>query len=181
MEMPTVAPTEASALLAALGDGETVNAKEEEIAAILAALLPREKKLPSPTQMRAASLRIAVGSFAGLLPVGAGLTAAHVLPAPVQEAFAGILNTTGLDVTPASATTSTGNGTLLADGAPNHSGVRRPDSGDFDAAPTPDDRVASGHANAHGSSSAPSDSPGTAPAFEPSPPSSHNGLNSGGG
>jgi hypothetical protein len=99
---PVIAPTESSDLLAALcGHGAPVG-REDEIAALLAALLPNETKVPTPSAIRAASMRIAVGSFAGLIPMSTGLAAAHALPQPVQAVIATTLGTAGLKLPGAS-------------------------------------------------------------------------------
>jgi diguanylate cyclase (GGDEF)-like protein len=95
---PALAATEASTLLAALCDGTAVAGRDGEIVKLLAALLPTETKVPTPSSMRAASMRIAAGSFAGLVPISTGLAAAHVLPKPVESIIAAAYDTAGLHI-----------------------------------------------------------------------------------
>jgi diguanylate cyclase (GGDEF)-like protein len=93
-----LAPSEASVLLSALCGGTAVSGRDAEIGTLLAALLPRETKVPTPSAMRTASLRIAAGSFVGLVPISTGLAAAHVLPQPVESVIAAGFDTAGLQL-----------------------------------------------------------------------------------
>jgi diguanylate cyclase (GGDEF)-like protein len=86
--------TEASLLLTAICAGAAIEYREAEISRLLQALRPNDKKIPTPSTLRTASLRIAAGSFVGLVPLSTGLAAAHVLPSPAQSFIATALSTT---------------------------------------------------------------------------------------
>ena len=110
-----IAGSRESALLAMLCDGRTPDGRAEEIAGILAALVPNDGKVATPSAFRAASMRVAIGSFAGLVPLTTGLAAAHVLPAPVQLAVGTALNGAGV-VLPSGISVEPRDHLVLADG-----------------------------------------------------------------
>src|SRR5262245_50964901 len=67
-------------------------------------------------------MRVAAGSFAGLMPITAGLAAANALPAPIQGALSSAFKTAGINIPTPTSGLPTDGGSLLAD-AP------RPDGG----------------------------------------------------
>jgi hypothetical protein len=66
-------------------------------------------------------MRLATGTFVGLMPISTGLAAAQALPAPLQRAVAQAFSTAGLDIVPgADDSDDSGDGFLLADGPGDH-------------------------------------------------------------
>ena len=115
-EPQTIAPERASLLLAAIcGGGAIAGQDHDEIAAILTALIPVENIAAAPSALRTASMRIAAGTFAGLVPLSTGLAAAHVLPRPIQSAVSASLSTAGVALpTAAGGDGPSSDGVLLA-------------------------------------------------------------------
>ncbi|HEX5614751.1 MAG TPA: EAL domain-containing protein, partial [Acidimicrobiia bacterium] len=94
-----VEPTAASRLLAAMcSSDDPVEIDEDELAAILAALVPAEQHGTSPSAFRAASLRLAAGTFIGFMPLSVGLASAGVLPGSSQAVAESVLGHVGFDV-----------------------------------------------------------------------------------
>jgi diguanylate cyclase (GGDEF)-like protein len=89
---------EPSSVLAALCGGVAVDIEHEHIADLLASLVPPSSIVSSSSVMRAASMRIAAGSFAGLIPLSTGLAAANALPKPVEAAVASTYGAAGIVV-----------------------------------------------------------------------------------
>jgi diguanylate cyclase (GGDEF)-like protein len=115
---PALQPSEASRFLATIcASGQAGDVHSERIAALFAALVPSEIIIPTPSALRTASMRIAAGSFIGLMPLSTGLAAARALPAPLQAMFASALSPAGLDLSPAG---GGGGGLLLAASAGHH-------------------------------------------------------------
>jgi diguanylate cyclase (GGDEF)-like protein len=104
---------ETSTLLAALCAGITVDHDDDHITHLLTTLLPPDRVVPTTSALRTASMRIAVGSFAGLIPLSTGLAAAHVLPSPVQSAVATTLRTAGIELPTTTPHNDTTNDTAL--------------------------------------------------------------------
>jgi diguanylate cyclase (GGDEF)-like protein len=123
-------PSEASRFLATIcANGQAGEVHSERIAALLAALVPAEIIIPTPSALRTASMRIAAGSFIGLMPLSTGLAAARALPAPLQAMFASALSPAGLDLSPAG-----GGGSLLLASSARHDGKSRGDGAAADGA-----------------------------------------------
>ena len=110
-----IAGSRSSTLLAMLCDGHMPDGRAEEIAILLATLVPGETKVAAQSALRAASMRVVVGSFAGLVPLTTGLAAAHVLPQPIEVAVGATLNKAGM-VIPRELAVESHQSRLLADG-----------------------------------------------------------------
>jgi hypothetical protein len=109
---------EPSSVLAALCGGVAVDIEHEHIADLLASLVPPNSIVGTSSAMRAASMRIAVGSFAGLIPLSTGLAAANALPKPVQAAVASTYGAAGI-VVPGLPSEASEAPELVADDGPN--------------------------------------------------------------
>src|SRR5262245_39963446 len=92
-------------------------------------------------------MRVAAGSFAGLMPITAGLAAANALPAPIQSALSSAFKTAGINVPAPTSGLPTDAGGLLADGP------RADDGADVGGTSIPDEPIANddvgGHAAPH--------------------------------
>jgi diguanylate cyclase (GGDEF)-like protein len=96
----TLTPAAATSLLSRLcTDDEVGQFEPAHVAALLTALQPEEVALPISQRMwRSASVKLATGTFAGLLPLSTGLAAAGALPAPAQRLASSVLDQVGVDV-----------------------------------------------------------------------------------
>ncbi len=88
-----LASATAGSLLYALGSEDDSGTFEPgQVAALLAALQSEERLIPVGERMwRSASVRLAAGTFAGLMPLSGGLAAAGALPTPAQELASSVL------------------------------------------------------------------------------------------
>jgi hypothetical protein len=96
LDLGAVEKSDRSILLSELCSGKPVDGRQEEIEQLLSTLMPPQKRVAA--RSNAASLRIAVGSVAGLVPITTGLAAAHALPAPVEHAVSSALGTAGVQL-----------------------------------------------------------------------------------
>jgi EAL domain-containing protein (putative c-di-GMP-specific phosphodiesterase class I) len=80
-------------------DGANHHFDPDLVAAVLTALESDERLAPLAQRLsRSASVRLAAGTFAGLMPLGGGLAAAGALPAPAQLFAAGAFAHIGIAV-----------------------------------------------------------------------------------
>jgi diguanylate cyclase (GGDEF)-like protein len=90
-------PTSTSQILAAVcgcGD-DRIDVDATELLALIDALVPGELRLKPQSPVRAASMRVAAGTVAGLIPLSTGLAAANALPDPFQQFVAGASRVVG--------------------------------------------------------------------------------------
>ncbi|MGH8971980.1 MAG: EAL domain-containing protein [Acidimicrobiia bacterium] len=88
-----LASDQVGSLLYALGSDDDHGTFEPgQVAALLAALQTEDRLVPVGERMwRSASVRLAAGTFAGLMPISSGLAAAGALPAPAQQLVSSVL------------------------------------------------------------------------------------------
>jgi diguanylate cyclase (GGDEF)-like protein len=95
-----VAPRpEVSRLLRAVAENEElVDVDERLVADVLAALAVGEPIAAGSSSLRSASVRLAAGTFIGLMPIGGGMAAAGALPMPAQQVAARVFDQVGVEV-----------------------------------------------------------------------------------
>ena len=130
-----------TSLLARLCTDDDVGQLEPaHVAAILAALQPDEVAVPISQRMwRSASVKLATGTFAGLMPLSTGMAAAGALPAPAQRLASSVLDQVGVSV-PSSDRVQMGPGRGRANPKPGTWELMKPK---HDPATGPPDRAAS--------------------------------------
>jgi EAL domain-containing protein (putative c-di-GMP-specific phosphodiesterase class I) len=99
---PLSAPADVTALLFAVNHAPT-NGHTEDVdmgaaARVLDALRIEERRTFVPPKLRSVSLRVAAGTFVGMVPISSGMAAAGVLPTPLQSAAAVVLAPVGVEV-----------------------------------------------------------------------------------
>jgi diguanylate cyclase (GGDEF)-like protein len=101
-------PEVASLLRAAAENEDLVGVDERLVADVLAALASGEGVVATASPLRSASVRLAAGTFAGLLPLGGGMAAAGTLPMPAHRVASVVLAQGGVYVPGKSGTGSEG-------------------------------------------------------------------------
>jgi diguanylate cyclase (GGDEF)-like protein len=91
---------EVARLLRAVAENEDfVDVDERLVADVLAALAAGEPVVGAgSSSLRSASVRLAAGTFVGLMPIGGGMAAAGALPMPAQQVAARVFDQVGVEV-----------------------------------------------------------------------------------
>ena len=90
-----------SLLFTLCSDGESEDIEREQVEALIAALSADDGLAAVGRRVRgSASMRVAAGSLAGLVPLIGGLAAADALPAPIQHQAGELLSSMGVPLPP---------------------------------------------------------------------------------
>ena len=93
-------PEVAQLLRAAAENEDLAGVDERLVADVLAALAAGETVVATASPLRSASVRLAAGTFAGLLPLGGGMAAAGTLPMPAHRVASAVFAQVGVEVPP---------------------------------------------------------------------------------